>query len=162
MRHVKKIALIALVAAAGLAVLTGCFNFGFENRPPVDFNGTAPASAEQLHGRWNLTEIHTSELGAATSRRGPWTGGYHIHFNSNGTFQEKDYWNDGGNTTGNWELNGSTLTFTNGVRPSGSLYAFVGTRTVQIAIGNVNSLRITYTRTQDGNTWTYTQTYVRA
>jgi len=156
MKHVKKLAIIAIVALTGIVVLAGCFGSG----SPSAFAGVTP-TAEQLHGRWEMTEIHTTGVGRHTENSAEWSFGYFVNFDANGNFKEKDYWNYEGETTATWALDGNTLTLTNPTQPAGAWFVFVGTRTVQITEDG-QSLRITYKRTQSGSTWTYTQTYVRA
>ena len=76
------------------------------HQPP---SGNAP-TAQQLHGRWDLTQNNTE--GSITSPDdGLWTANYFIEFNAAGTFSERNFW-DWTTRTGTWSLNGNNLALT--------------------------------------------------
>jgi len=159
----KKILLLPVLVLALLIpafVLTGCGG-------SYSASGNAP-TAEQLTGRWNLTQTQYRGSGflasATTHRPGTttppgWTGGYFISFDADGSFSEQNFWNFALTTlNGTFELNDRNLTLTT----SGSQgeWVFVGDRQVGIS-NDGNTLTMTYTRRQNG-TWHYRHTFERA
>jgi len=153
-KKLMTMAVLVIVLTFSGIIMVGC--------GPVSFSGNIPNEPSQLHGRWDLTETHYTPGMFTRSRPGSadWTGGYFIEFNSNGSFFEKNFWNWTNTVSGNWFLSGGSLTLNRTQGSDGEL-VFVSSRTVQISEDG-NTLRITYTRSQDGSTWNYTDTYERA
>ena len=123
--------------------------------------GGYPPSAEELIGKWYLTQIFTSGFGIITPDFGSdvWTADYFIEFNEDGTFSELNYWNWLNIVDGTWalgEYRDLMLTLDRGAN-AGDLI-FIGSRTLGLSADG-QTLRMQYRRTQGGETWAYTHTF---
>ena len=147
----KIIKLIAFVLIMSLAVSFGIMLSGCAF-------GVVP-EAEQLHGRWYLTE-HEHRPENTTHRPGSiaWSGGYFIEFRADGTFSEFEFWT--AVVEGTWELDGDSLTL-NWVSGTSGLFGHVTDRTIRISEDG-NTIVMTYSRNIQGVRYRYTDTFERA
>jgi len=146
----------AVVSVIGVVIFLIIFFPSVFSCRPYSIVGEPP-TAQQLVGTWNLTATRYRGGGTISSSSGSWIRNFNIVFNADGTFTELNYWNENSVLSGNWQLNGHDLGMT---RTGGTVgqYVFVPDRQVGLS---GNTLTITYTRTQGGNTWHYRHTYTR-
>jgi len=139
----------ALLAAAVAMFAAACAT------PGAAMAETDPA-ALQAQGSWTLLEHSTSGVGAFGLGHELWAAVFYLDLNPDGTFSEINFWTPEFTATGTWELSGSTLTLSLGVRDAGG-FPFVATRALTLSPDG-EFLTMEYSRPQ----WDYSSVFMRS